>query len=653
MIRTLFVANRGEIARRVIRTARRMGIDTTVGYADPDAGAPFVREADRAVPLGGSTGAQTYLDSAKLLAAARRTGADAVHPGYGFLSENAAFATAVGEAGLTWVGPSPSAIAAMGDKLTALETMAAAGVPTLPRAAAGADVVEAARTVGYPLIVKASAGGGGKGMRIVTSEDDLTEAVTAARRESAGAFGDDTVFLERFVPGGRHIEVQILGDAHGTVRHLHERECSIQRRHQKIVEECPSPFVDPDLRAAMCAAAVAAGQAVGYQGAGTVEFIVGADGSYHFLEMNTRLQVEHPVTELVTGVDLVRQQLLVAQGDPLELPARVPLRGHAVEVRLYAEDHDFLPQTGTIVEWAEPDGVRVDSGVERGSVVGPHFDPMLAKVIAHGPTRGEAVRRLERALRRLRVHGVATNRDLLVAILAHEAFLAGDTTTDFLDTHRPARVATPSADQLRAAALSAALADRERHLAGLPDGRAIPRSLPAGYRNNRSQGQVTGYRHRDTELTTSLWTGRDGTVVAEVDGRELRARVHGWAPPLLDVEIDGVRDVRSVVADGDRVWVADRDHEVELVVLPRFPGREAQVVPGGLTAPMHGLVSALEVAQGDRVREGQTIVVIEAMKMEHRLTAPADGVVERVLTAPGATVATDEVLAVLVPVGDA
>jgi propionyl-CoA carboxylase alpha chain len=672
-ISTLFIANRGEIARRITRTARSMGIDTVVPYADPDVGAPFVREADRAVPLHGSTSAETYLDSAKLIAAARLAGADAVHPGYGFLAENAGFAAAVQEAGLTWVGPNARAIAVMGDKLTALVAMESAGVPTLPRANVNVNVngdsdgdgdsqgtdsgrlLGAAAQVGYPVMVKASAGGGGKGMRIVAERADLLAAVAAARRESASAFGNDTVFLERFVPGGRHIEVQVLGDAQGNVRHLYERECSIQRRHQKIVEESPSPFVGPELRKSMCEAAVAAAEAVGYVGAGTVEFIVGQDGAYYFLEMNTRLQVEHPVTELVTGIDLVRQQLLIAQGEPAELPDEIPLTGSAIEVRVYAEDpgHDFLPQTGTIVEWAEPDGVRIDAGVETGSVVSPYFDPMLAKVIAHGPTRGETARRLRRALGRLRVRGVRTNLGLLISILGHEAFLAGDTTTDFIDRYRPARARAVPDARLRAAALSAALADRARSQAGRPASRPVPRSLPPGYRNVRSQGRAARYvaveLAEEREIETCYWAERDGSVTATVDGQSMHARVHGWSPPSLSVELDGVRETHSVVFGAGRVWVGGPGFEVEFAVVPRFPDRGEQAVEGGLTAPMNGTVAALEVSPGERVRKGQAIVVIEAMKMEHRVTAPCDGVVDQVLIRPGAVVAAGQVVAIVTP----
>ncbi|MDQ3146516.1 MAG: ATP-grasp domain-containing protein, partial [Actinomycetota bacterium] len=411
---TLLVANRGEIARRVLRTARSMGLRTVAVYVDADAGAPFVAEADEAVQL-----PATYLDGTSIIEAAKATGAQAVHPGYGFLSENATFAGEVEAAGLVWVGPSPAVIEAMGDKLAAKRAAVAAGVPTLR----SSEDPEADGEVGYPLLVKAAAGGGGKGMRVVASADELPEAVAAARREAASGFGDDRVFLERWVPRSRHVEIQILGDAHGGLVHLGERECSIQRRHQKIIEESPSPVVDDAMRAAMGDAALRLAKAIGYQSAGTVEFLVDDDSrEFWFLEVNTRLQVEHPVTEEVTGIDLVREQLRVAAGEALGYgQADVTFSGHAVEARLYAEDpaSGFLPATGTIAAFAPAPSpaVRWDSGVEAGSVVGVDFDPMLAKVVAHGPTRAEAAGRLALALERLHLGGVTTNRDFLAATL--------------------------------------------------------------------------------------------------------------------------------------------------------------------------------------------------------------------------------------------
>ncbi len=450
----LLIANRGEIAARIIRTAHALGIATVAVYSDPDVRAPYVTQADQAVRLPGAAPADSYLRGEAIIAAAVAAGADAVHPGYGFLSENAAFARACAAAGLIFVGPSPDTIAAMGDKVAAKATMAAVGVPVLPSLAVDdrleAGGVDVAATVGFPLLVKAAFGGGGRGMRLVADQAGLGEAVMSARREAAAAFGDGTVFLERYVPDPRHVEVQILGDSHGDVVHLFERECSIQRRYQKIVEECPSPAVDDALRQKLTSAAVTAGRAVGYTGAGTVEFVLDRDGSFYFLEMNTRLQVEHPVTEAVTGLDLVELQLRIAEGEPLPPEARqAAITGHAIEVRLYAEDvpAGFLPVTGTLHRFAVPSGpgLRTDTGYRDGSVISPHYDAMLAKVIAHGRTRADAARRLARALRDAEIHGLATNRDLLVAILREPEFLAGATDTGYLTRHHLAALARSQA----------------------------------------------------------------------------------------------------------------------------------------------------------------------------------------------------------------
>ena len=451
-IRRLLIANRGEIAARIIGSAHGLGIATVAVFSDPDAGAPYVGLADEAVRLPGAAPADTYLRGDLIIAAATATGADAVHPGYGFLSENAAFARACADAGLIFVGPEPGTIAAMGSKVAAKALMADAGVPVLPGATVPAedtrDLAALADAVGFPLLVKAAFGGGGRGMRLVADPADLQAAVRSASREAASAFGDGTVFLERFVTDPRHVEVQILGDTAGTVVHLFERECSIQRRYQKIVEECPSPGVDAGLRAALAAAAVTAGQAIGYTGAGTVEFVLDRDGSFYFLEMNTRLQVEHPVTEAVTGLDLVELQLRIAEGEPLPPEVReARLDGHAIEVRVYAEDvpAGFVPTTGTLHRFAiAGPGIRVDTGFRDGSVVSPHYDAMLAKVIAHGRTRADAARRLARALEQAEIHGVTTNRDLLAAILREPGFLAGATDTGYLTRHDPA-VLTASA----------------------------------------------------------------------------------------------------------------------------------------------------------------------------------------------------------------
>jgi propionyl-CoA carboxylase alpha chain len=487
VIGRVLVANRGEIAARVFRTCRRLGISTAAVFSEPDAAAPFVRDADVAVALGGATPAESYLRGDAVIDAARRCGADAIHPGYGFLAENAGFAQAVLDAGLSWIGPSPAAIAAMGSKTEARSMMERAGVPVLPAAAPGDDL----SAVGFPLLVKASAGGGGKGMRVVERPEDLDRAIEAAQREAASAFGDDTVFLERFAPRARHVEIQILGDAHGRVVALHERDCSVQRRHQKVIEESPSPAVGEALRDRMAQAAVAAGEALGYVGAGTVEFLLTGEDEFFFLEVNTRLQVEHPVTELVTGLDLVELQLRVADGG--HAPDPPPLRGHAIEARLYAEDpaQDFLPQTGTLTRLRFGDGVRVDSAVEDGSAISPYYDPMIAKVVAHGATRDEAARRLAGALARAHIHGTVTNRDFLVRVLRHPEFLSGDADTSFLGRHDPAELAAPLVDAggVRLAAAAAALAGQATRRAA-----AVPgRSAPSGWRNVPSQLQTTTF----------------------------------------------------------------------------------------------------------------------------------------------------------------
>src|SRR4051794_20742290 len=556
MIRSLLVANRGEIARRVFRTAREMGITTVAVFSDPDADAPFVREADVAVRLPGASPTETYLRGDLVVEAAIRAGADAVHPGYGFLSENAGFAQSVVDAGLTWVGPPPSAIEAMGSKLGAKEMMRAAGVPTLP----WATEVSGAADVGFPLLVKASAGGGGRGMRIVRSAAELDDAVSAAAREAGSAFGDATVFLERYLEAPRHVEIQVFADSHGNVVSLFERECSIQRRHQKIVEESPSPAVDDSLRMRMGAAAVAAARAVDYLGAGTVEFVLDEKGEFAFLEMNTRLQVEHPVTELVTGLDLVRLQLLVADGHPLPPEALTPsLSGHAIEVRLYAEDatRGFLPVTGRLSRFEIPAlaGVRVDSGVETGSVVSPHYDPMLAKVIGYAPTRAEAAAVLGAALSRARIHGTTTNRDLLVAILGEEEFRDGATDTGYLERHDPAVLGAPpvSPDDRVVHAVAAAVAAQASRRAAA----GVLRALPSGWRNNPSQRQQVLLRPAGggEAVTVSYLFGRSRSVAVAVDGVDVDVTLHSATAEVVDLTVDGVRRRCDVAIDTDAVDV--------------------------------------------------------------------------------------------------
>jgi propionyl-CoA carboxylase alpha chain len=653
-ISKLLVANRGEIAARVIRTAHALGIATVAVYSDPDADAPYVTLADEAIRLPGTAPADTYLRGEEIIAAAAATRADAVHPGYGFLSENAAFARACADAGLIFVGPAPGTMTAMGDKVAAKAMMAAAGVPVLPSVTVTDAGDLTAAGVGFPLLVKAAFGGGGRGMRLVTGPAGLTEAVGAARREAAAAFGDGTVFLERYIPDPRHVEVQILGDAHGDVIHLFERECSIQRRYQKIVEESPSPAVDGDLRAALTAAAVTAGRAVGYTGAGTVEFVLDRDGSFYFLEMNTRLQVEHPVTEEVTGLDLVELQLRIAEGEPLPPEARhAGLSGHAIEVRLYAEDvaAGFLPVTGTLHRFAIPSGpgLRVDAGFRDGSVVSPHYDAMLAKVIAHGRTRADAARRLARALRTAEIHGLTTNRDLLAAILHEPDFLAGATDTGYLTRHEPAALsATASAANTAQHALVAALARQAASRAAAP----VLGTLPSGWRNVFSAPQRVGYTaagQEGAEQYDVAYRVLGDTVQASVNDAPLgeAIHVHDTGTDRVDLEIDGKRRVYRVHRVGPDTYVDASDGSSALTEVPRFGGPEKLAPAGSLLAPMPGLVRRVLVETGTTVTAGQPLLVLEAMKMEQTVAAPAAGVVAELRAKAGEQVSTGQVLAVV------
>jgi len=648
-IAKLLIANRGEIAARVIKSAHALGLATVAVYSDPDAGASYVTLADEAVRLPGAAAADTYLRGDLIIAAAAATGADAVHPGYGFLSENAAFARACADAGLTFVGPAPETIAAMGDKVTAKAMMADAEVPVLPGMTVtnDGDLAVAAETVGFPLLVKAAFGGGGRGMRLVTDPAELAGAVTSARSEAASAFGDGTVFLERFVTDPRHVEVQILGDTAGTVVHLFERECSIQRRYQKIVEECPSPAVEPRLRGALAAAAVRAGQAVGYVGAGTVEFVLDRDGSFYFLEMNTRLQVEHPVTEEVTGLDLVELQLRIAEGEPLPPQAREPrINGHAIEVRLYAEDvpAGFVPATGTLHRFAIPaaPGIRVETGFRDGSVVSPHYDAMLAKVIAHGRTRADAARRLARALRSAEIHGVTTNRDLLAAILREPGFLAGATDTGYLTRHRPAVLTVPAAQATAAHALAAALARQARHRAEAP----VLGTLPSGWRNVFSAPQRVTYTAAGESYAVA-YRIRGDTTRASVNDVPLEGLIHAASPDRVDLEIDGTRRVYRVHRVHTDTYVDASYGSSALSEVPRFGDPEKVAPAGSLLAPMPGLVLRVLAEVGAVVTAGQPLLVLEAMKMEQTVSAPASGVVAELRAKAGEQVSTGQVLAVL------
>ena len=654
-IRKLLVANRGEIARRVMRTCRAMGISTVAVFSDPDRNEPFVVEADEAVSLGGATPAESYLRADAIVAAARATGADAVHPGYGFLSEDARFARACEDAGLTIVGPPADAIASMGSKLEAKRVAQRCDVPQLAtrevRDATSATLDAAVRELGLPLLVKASAGGGGRGMRIVRSRAELDESLASARREAGSAFGDDTVFLEPYVESPRHVEIQIFADAHGNVVHLFERECSIQRRYQKIVEEAPSTALDDGLRARMGEAAVRLAREIGYRGAGTVEFLLAPDGRFFFLEVNTRLQVEHPVTECVTGLDLVRLQIEVAEGRALPAAALAPRRdGHAIEVRLYAEvasEDGLRPATGTVhrLRFDEQPGLRVDAGVTDGSVVGVHYDPMLAKVIAHAPTRTEAARVLARALRRMRLHGVGNNRDLLIGILEHDEFLAGATDTHFLERHSPASLAAAARDAAgeRILAVAAALAGQAAHRA---EARVL-RTIPSGWRNVAAAPMRVELAADERTYAVAYRIARGGLEVS-VDGE----RVEGIAlreatPSRVVLEAASVVRRFDVERAGDTVFVDGVAGNAAFRELPRHPGGEVELAPGSLVAPMPGIVLRVNVAVGDAVAAKDELLVLEAMKMEHRITAPVAGTVAAVHVAAGDNVAAGTPLIVL------
>ena len=655
MIRRILVANRGEIARRVFRTCRRLGIGTAAVYSDADADEPFVREAGVAVHLGGSEPAASYLDIAKVTAAARTAGADAVHPGYGFLSENADFAAACREAGLVFIGPPAQAIRDLGSKEEAKRIAAGAGVPTLAAAslADGADPERAAKEVGYPLLVKATAGGGGKGMRIVREAADLAAAVEAAGREAAAAFGDGSLLLERFLDRARHIEVQVLADRRGNVGSLFERECSVQRRYQKVIEEAPSPAVDDDLRERLGEAAVSLARAVSYEGAGTVEFLVEEDGSFWFLEMNARLQVEHPVTELVTGLDLAELQIRAAEGADLsgvlETARRRGVRGWAVQARLYAEDPaaGYLPGTGTLhcLEFGEE--VRVDAGPESGSRISVFYDPLLAKVIAGADDRAGAIRKLAAGLRAARIHGPVTNRELLVGILEHDDFRAGRADAGWLERRDAARLGAPLAEgeEWEAMLAAASLAGQAERRSQAP----VLASVPSGYRNNPSQLNSDRYRCGEREVKVG-YRITEGAVTVELDGQPRpEAQLLEAAPDRVRLRWRGLDRVYQVARAGDRVFVDTATGSVALTLLPRLPTAPAAAETGSLKAPMPGKILRVEIAEGDRVEAGDPLVVMEAMKMEHTVSAPHPGVAASVNVSPGDQVESGQLLAVLNP----
>ncbi len=660
VISKILVANRGEIACRVFRTAREMGIATVAVFSDADDGAPHMREADEAVRLPGSSATDTYLRPDLILAAARSTGADAIHPGYGFLSENAAFARSCNAAGLTFIGPSADVIEAMGSKTHAKALMHEAAVPVLPGFAVSVsttddELIGAARAISYPVLVKAVFGGGGRGMRVARTQEELVEAVAIAQREALAAFGDGSVFIERYVDAPRHIEIQIFADHDGNVVSLFERECSIQRRHQKVIEEAPSTAIDESRRSALGSAAVAAAKSIGYVGAGTVEFVMDADGAFYFLEVNTRLQVEHPVTEMVTGLDLVRLQIEVAQGG--SLPVHVlaaSITGHAIEARLYAEDvaAGFVPTSGAIHRLMIPisPGIRVDSGYTSGSMVSSFYDAMIAKVIASAPTRTEAITRLADTLARAEIHGVVTNRDLLVNTLRHPEFAAGLTDTAFFDRNdhvamaqvAQADVAGSAVDQIHA--IACALAP-----AGI-DG-PQPRGVPRGWRNVGRSRVVTSFRSGVDQIDIAVERNRGDLSVGVNGESSIGLTMIDASASSIEFELLGRRHrVRLHTVEGSggtHVYADSPIGHSTFWVDERFAAPEPVAAAGSLVSPMPGRVVAVHVVNGSVVTTGQVVVAIEAMKMEHSIRTPANGVVVEVRVVVSDQVESGAVLVVV------
>ncbi|GLZ29955.1 acetyl/propionyl-CoA carboxylase subuit alpha [Lentzea sp. NBRC 105346] len=639
MFDSVLVANRGEIAVRVIRALKANGIRSVAVYSDADADALHVRLADEAVRIGPAAARESYLSIPRIIDAALSSGAQAIHPGYGFLAENTEFARACEQAGIVFVGPPAGAIDAMGDKIRAKLTVEAAGVPVVPgRTKPGMsddDLVDAALEIGFPVLLKPSAGGGGKGMRLVHASEELRDAIESARREARGSFGDDTLLIERFITNPRHIEIQVLADRHGNVIHLGERECSLQRRHQKIIEEAPSPFLSVVQREAMGRAAVEAARSVGYVGAGTVEFIVdGSSGDYFFMEMNTRLQVEHPVTEMVTGVDLVEWQLRVAAGEVLDLD--VSLTGHSVEARIYAEDpaRGFLPTGGRVLSLSEPGDVRVDSALRVGLVVGSDYDPMLAKVIAHGRTRAEALRKLDAALGRFVLLGVTTNIPFLRSLLRDEDVRSGALDTGLVERKLESLVSNEIPDEVYVAA------GLERSLVP-PSGNSTlddPWELPGGWRVG--EHAWTQWRINDVDVRVR----GDEVVVGQADPVCAAARLEG------DDLIVGTRRY-AMAREGDVLWLGRDGHSWALTEAEFLVGASGPAAGSGgpVKSPMPGTVLVVRAAAGDHVTAGQALFVVEAMKMEHTVTAPVDGVLTDVQVQPGQQVALDQPLAVVVP----
>ena len=617
---SILVANRGEIACRIMQTAQFMGIKCVAVFVDVDKDAPFVKMADEAIKLSSS-----YMDGSAIIDAAIQSGAEAIHPGYGFLSENAAFARKVKSNKLIWIGPSPHVIKVMGDKLKAKELAEKSGVPTLPMTSNTKDV----KSIGYPILIKAAAGGGGKGMRIVKKESELKDSIVSAKREALSGFGDDRIFIERYVEKSRHIEIQILGDEHGNVVHLGERECSIQRRHQKIIEESPSPRIDPFLREEMGQAAVKLAKKIKYCSAGTVEFLFDdKTDEFWFLEVNTRLQVEHPVTEEVTGIDLVAEQIKIARGDELEFAQDdIDWHGHAIEARLYAEDpgNNFLPEIGTLhaYDTSLASEVRWDSGVEEGSVIGTDFDPMLSKVISWAPNRIDAANKLARGLERAHMGGVVTNRQFLISCLRNESFINGNTTTDFIEREALETKKNLSANELHQTSTAVALWLAQQNRVSDP----VTGFMPANWTNGRMPLQRGKLRFIQDEIEVKYKLNKDSLY--EVMGSI--CKIYHCDSAGIDVEIDSHRFYAHVTEAGSEIFINMPFGDVNASVLPRFiePGND--VPEGGLIAPMPGKVIDVKVKKGSKVKAGDTLVIIEAMKMEHAIKATETGKIAKVM----------------------
>jgi len=639
----ILIANRGEIALRVMRTARRLGLGVVAVYSDADRDSLHVRQADRAVRIGGPLPAQSYLDIKAIIAAAKASGADAVHPGYGFLAENEEFAQACKDAGLVFVGPSSQAIEAMGNKAGAKEIMRKAGVPCVP-GYQGADqsdetmLAEAAK-IGFPVMIKAVAGGGGRGMRLVTDPAALADALRSARSEAGAAFGDPTVILERAIQNPRHIEIQVFGDTHGNAIHLGERDCSVQRRHQKLIEEAPSPAVTPELRAKMGEVAVAAVKALRYEGAGTLEFLLDRNGEFYFMEMNTRLQVEHPVTEAITGLDLVELQLRVARGEPLPVRQQdIRFTGHAIEVRLCSEDaaHDFMPQSGCMARWQVPEGIRVEHALQSGSEIPPFYDSMIAKLVSHGATREEARGRLICGLEQLVAFGVTTNQAFLMSSLRHPAFVRGEATTAFIGEHR-AELLAPRKDGVCDIGLAGLLLYvTNPHAPSWRCGRSLAATFPLPARV-----EIEGRTH-ELEVTRL----RDGGYVVVVDAQEHRFELDELGSETIRFRHDGVMENARFLRDGDRLYLQHRGLPLAVTDLT-LAAPKATAAGGGdgkVRAAMNGRVVAVLVKPGDRVAAGQPVMTLEAMKMEHVHKAGIDGVVSAIDVTEGEQVTTGKIV---------